>query len=237
MKIVKGEWVNAKECLKEFDKYDVIQFDQYFVWQDNSNKEAEGTRGTKFFIRDAYVEKILNQYDKVVSKIDDKIDAFHDLCNKDYDGILEIIERVFYNARKGYDLNFSDSVIFVLGNLDEAYEMALNVDPDMSPDQFHKATKKLNIVDIKKALQQRFRNEQIARLGNIHLIYPSFSSDTFKKIIELNLNMYVNDVKEKLDIDIILKKSIVDLIYKESVFPTHGTRPIFSMKLSGQNFL
>ena len=228
MKIVNGEWVNANECLKDFDKYDIIQFDQYFVWKENTDKQILENRGTKFFIRDNYVERILNQYDKSVSKINDKIDAFHDLASKDYEGVLEVVEKVFYNAKKGYDINFSDSVIFVLGNLDEAYEMALSVDPDMSPDQFHKTTKKLNIVDIKKALQERFRNEQIARLGNIHLIYPSFSSDTFKKIIELNLNMYVKDVKEKLDIDVSFKKNIVDLIYKESVFPTHGTRPIFS---------
>lgn len=228
MKIVKGEWVNATECLSDFDKYDIIQFDQYFLWKDNLNKEMEMNRGTKFFIRDSYVEKLLNQYDKTVSKINDKIDAFHDLASKNYDEILEFIEKVFYNAKKGYDLNFSDSLILVLGNLDEAYEMALNVDPDMSPDQFYKTTKKLNIVDIKKALQRRFRNEQIARLGNIHFIYPSFSSDSFKKIIQLNLDMYVKDIKEKLDIDVSFKKNIIDLIYKESVFPTHGTRPIFS---------
>ena len=108
--------------------------------------------------------------------------------------LFNFIERVFHNAKRGYDINFSDSVVLVLGNLDESYDMAFNVNPDMSPDQFHKITKKLNIVDIKKGLQQRFRNEQIARLGNIHVIYPSFSSESFRKIIELNLNSFAKDV-------------------------------------------
>jgi cell division protease FtsH len=83
---------------------------------------------------------------------------------------------------KGYDLKFNDSIIFVLMNLDEAYNMSFDVDPDMLPDQFHKMTKKLTIVDMKEALKRRFRNEQIARFGNLFMIYPSFSSDSFKKL-------------------------------------------------------
>ena len=58
MKIVNGEWVNANECLKDFDKYDIIQFDQYFVWKENTDKQILENRGTKFFIRDNYVERV-----------------------------------------------------------------------------------------------------------------------------------------------------------------------------------
>ena len=235
MDLRNGVWVNAAECLKHFEQYDIIQFGNYFYWEIDE-KEAAGkdvmvtqtTQQNKFFLREGIVEKILSQYDKTVSKIEDRLDVYHKLEKMDFDEIFQTIERVFNNARRGYDINFSDSVVLVLGNLDEAYEMALNVDPDMSPDQFHKITKKLNIVDIKKGLQERFRSEQIARLGNIHVIYPSFSSDSFKKIIELNLSIYAKDVEKRLGFKVEFKKSIVELIYKESVFPTHGTRPVFS---------
>ena len=230
-----GVWVNAADCLKHFEQYDIIQFGNFFYWEIDE-KEAAGkdvmvtqsTQLNKFFLRESIVEKILSQYDKTVGKIEDRLDVYHKLERMSFDEIFQMIERVFNNARRGYDINFSDSIVLVLGNLDEAYEMALNVDPDMSPDQFHKITKKLNIVDIKKGLQERFRSEQIARLGNIHVIYPSFSSDSFKKIIELNLNTYAKDVNEQLGIKVEFKKSIIELIYKESVFPTHGTRPVFS---------
>ena len=98
----------------------------------------------------------------------------------------------------------------------------------MSPDQFHEMTKKLTIVDIKEALKRRFRNEQIARLGNIHVIYPSFSSETFKKIIQLQLDKYADVTLRETGYKLVFDKSINSILYKEGVFPTHGTRPVFS---------
>ena len=144
------------------------------------------------------------------------------------DEIIDFLSDIYENARKGYDLKFNDSIIFVIGNLDEAYEMSFNVNPDMSPDQFRKITEKITVVDIKDALKRRFRNEQIARLGNIHVIYPSFSEQNFKDIIELSLNAYKKEAFKlsgyELDFDDTIKK----IIYDEGVYPTHGTRPIFS---------
>lgn len=59
----------------------------------------------------------------------------------------EELTEFFYNtykvAKKGYKMNFKDSLIFVIGNLDEAYNISFDMNPDMSPDQFHKMTKKL----------------------------------------------------------------------------------------------
>ena len=116
----------------------------------------------------------------------------------------------------------------MIANLDEAYDVAFNVNPDMSPDQFNNITKKINIVDVKKALQKRFRNEQIARLGNIHVIYPSFTSKSFKKIIDLHLDSYKKTTKELCGLDVEFDKTIKKVIFDEAVYPTHGTRPIFS---------
>ena len=98
----------------------------------------------------------------------------------------------------------------------------------MSPDQFRKITEQITVVDIKESLMKRFRNEQIARLGNIHVIYPSFSIENFEKIINMSLEGYAKDVKKltgyNIEFDDLLKK----IVYDEGVFPTHGTRPIFS---------
>ena len=248
MVIENGVWVNAKECLTGFNAYEVRKFRNFFNWDDANEKKAQDDEtgediqcnpryevtalgrdnSPSFFIKEHFVEAMLGYFDNNNSTITDHLEGYKKLLEKDYDEILDLIEDIYKNSSKGYDLNFSDSIIFVLGNLDEAYEVALNVDPDMSPDQFHKITKKISIVDIKKALQERFRNEQIARLGNIHLIYPSFSSDSFKKIISMALEGYAMDVRNKVGLNMVFKKSLYDIIYKESVFPTHGTRPIFS---------
>lgn len=252
MKIENGKWVNADECLEPFSSYEIMKFGQYFNFnlegknQPNSDDDDDdederdvrdldagipkmGSKvGYDFFIKESYAEKLIDIQEKSGDGIRDRLSAFNELRKMSCDDIIELIGTVYENASKGYDLNFSDSVIFVVGNLDEAYEMALNVDPDMSPDQFHKLTKKITVVDVKKALQERFRNEQIARLGNIHLIYPSFSSESFRKLIDMCLDKYARDVHEMTGYVCRFSQSVKNIIYKESVFPTHGTRPIFS---------
>ena len=42
----------------------------------------------------------------------------------------------------------------------------------------------LNLLSIKKALWKRFKPEQIARFGNIHVIYPSLSKLSYYGIIK-----------------------------------------------------
>jgi cell division protease FtsH len=150
------------------------------------------------------------------------------LISKDIHGLIDLLKNICKNGQKGYDLNFSGSVIFVLMNLDEAYRISFDVNPDMLPDQFNKITKKLTIVDIKEALQKRFRNEQIARLGNLFMIYPSFTEESFRRIIDMLLNNYAITIQKNFGINIKFDDTLKEVIYKDSVFPTHGTRPIIS---------
>ena len=122
----------------------------------------------------------------------------------------------------------SKSLIFVLGNLDEAYTMSHDFNPDMDADEFHEQSIKINVPIIKKVLKKRFRSEQIARLGNMHIIYPAFSKVSFKRIIELELSKIAKRVYKQTKIQFQFDHSIHELIYKEGVYPTQGTRPIFS---------
>lgn len=142
--------------------------------------------------------------------------------------IQELINEAHKEISKGDHVDLSKSLVFVMGNIDEAYTMAFDMNADMSPDQFNKITKNINVVDIKKALQRRFRNEQIARLGSIHIIYPSFDSDTFRKIIDKLLYNYQKNVEEKIGFPIDFDQTLKDAIFKDSIFPTQGARPIFT---------
>ena len=255
MEIKNGAWLNVNECLSDFKPYDIQKFAEVFNFEYDTNKikkknvlddeshlksvktaaEEKHKKKTKedetvlpFFIKEYYLEKIITLYDTTNGKISDNLETYHKLEKMNCDEIIDFLSDIYENARKGYDLKFNDSIIFGIGNLDEAYEMSFNVNPDMSPDQFRKITEKITVVDIKDALKRRFRNEQIARLGNIHVIYPSFSEQNFKDIIELSLNAYKKEAFKlsgyELDFDDTIKK----IIYDEGVYPTHGTRPIFS---------
>ena len=77
-------------------------------------------------------------------------------------------------------------------------------------------------------MQTRFRNEQIARLGNNHLIYHAFSHKNFEKLISMNLNQIAKISEDKFDLKLNFTKAVKDLLYSEGVFPTQGVRPIIS---------
>lgn len=248
MEIKNGVWTNVQECLVHFKPYDIQKFTEVFNFEYDSSKIRKEDEGGNlleevedkpkienqkeelipFFIKEDYLEKIINLYDTTTGKISDKLETYHRLEAMDCDKIIDFITVVYENARKGYDLKFNDSIIFVIGNLDEAYEMSFNINPDMSPDQFRKITEKISVVDIKDALKRRFRNEQIARLGNIHVIYPSFSEQNFKDIIDLSLNAYKKEAFALSGYELAFDDTIKKIIYDEGVYPTHGTRPIFS---------
>lgn len=124
--------------------------------------------------------------------------------------------------------NFTKSLIFVLGNLDEAYTMSDNFSADIDADEFNKLSKKITVPKIKKALQNRFRNEQIARLGNIHIIYPALDKLSYQIIIDNELKKYAKNLTNTFKIGVVFDNSIHDIIYNEGVYPTQGVRPIFT---------
>lgn len=125
-------------------------------------------------------------------------------------------------------LDLSRSLIFVLGNLDEAYSMSGNLNPDINADEFHEQTSKITIAHIKRALRKRFRPEQIARLGNNHVIYRSFNSGQFRMLIRAELARVGTFVKSKFGWEMTFDESVVNVVYAEGVFPAQGTRPVLT---------
>ena len=234
MIIRNGVWENCNECLSFFNEYDKMQFSSIFnvdidEVEDDEVKEKYITYQVKsdMFLTQSTLDDLYRSYSKINGDID--IIDFRDMLVKmDFNGLCSFLEELYEKGMKGYSMDFSKSIVFVLMNLDEAYQISFDVNPDMLPDQFYKITKKLTVVDIKQGLKRRFRNEQIARLGNIFMIYPAFSSETFMKIIVMFCQRYAESVKEKFGIAVSFDETVLDLIYKDAVFPTHGTRPIIS---------
>ena len=231
MEVRDGVWINANECLAQFTTFEINKMRSVLVWNEGpmddtpSTDEASVKNGQFFLSRDVW-----NAVVKVLAKDSvEKSDEIYESVRKmNVFDVAEFLTDVYTKSCKGYDMDFHNSIIFVIANVDEAYEMALDVDPDMSADTFHAMSKKITVVDIKKALQKRFRNEQIARLGNIQFIYPSFSEKSFKEIIRRQLADFCRENEELTGYKTTFSDSLVKLIFKEAVFPTHGTRPIFS---------
>jgi len=125
--------------------------------------------------------------------------------------------------------DYSKLLIFISGNLDEVYTFAgATDDVEIDPDIFYKQSLKINMLDIKKALKERFKPEQIARLGNVHIPYPSINKKSYKKIIYKKIQEIINNVYTKYNIDLTIDSNVEKLVYENGVFPAQGTRPVFS---------
>jgi hypothetical protein len=146
----------------------------------------------------------------------------------------ELLERVYKTASNSAlstkQIDLTRTIIFVLGNIDEAYPMAGDMSPDIDADFYNKLSKKINILHIKEALSRRFRAEQIARLGNNHIIYPSLPKEAYMRFIKKEVQKRIDEISIWSGYPIILKSphKIWNWIYSEAVIPTQGIRPLLS---------
>jgi len=203
--------------------------DKYFKDNDEyefpSKKKKKDDEIDNFFIPKEFLWDILTIWDKRFIS-EREIEDF--ILTLDGQSSIAFLDDTFKKAFVPVEFDFSTSCIFVIGNIDEAYKMSKNFDPDSDADRFYENSLKITLPHIKLALQKRFRSEQIARLGNNHIIYPAFSSKNYKDLISLELNKSCKFIKDKFEIDIDFHHTVNDIIYKEGVFPTQGARPIFT---------
>lgn len=145
-----------------------------------------------------------------------------------FQSLRDLVDEAIKQREMMIRLDLSRSLIFVIGNLDEAFYMSGNINPDIEADEFHANSQKITISEVKKSLQKRFRNEQIARLGNNHLVYHAFSRAHYQQFIRLHLGYLADSIRERFDFRIVYTEAVEKLIYNEGVFPTQGVRPVMS---------
>lgn len=133
-------------------------------------------------------------------------------------------------GQQRWETDYSRLLVFVCGNLDEMYEhIATSVDDcDSDADTFHGLTSKLSVIDVKQALNQRFKPEQVARLGNEHVIYPSLSRCAYEQLIKQVCARYALETAARCGLHFNVDASVHKQIYANAVFPAQGTRPLFS---------
>lgn len=201
-----------------------------FYSNQNGKKVLEDGNGDKvdssLFVPKEYLYFLKNLSENPY--LDTEASISSKLMKMNHGEILAFLIEILSKSFKPIVRDFSQSLIFVIGNIDEVYFMSGVVDPDYDADMFYENSLKITTPKIKEALKQRFRVEQIARLGNNHISYPAFSSESYRKLIEIELSKFKIRAKERYGILIEFDKSVNDIIYKEGVFPTQGTRPVFT---------
>ena len=163
---------------------------------------------------------------KKLFEIDSDILEIADMKEED---MVRLIQQSRDKKRVYEPINHSQTLLIISGNLDEAYSMSNETDQaDVDADIFRAYTEKITIIDIKKALSRKFKPEQVARFGNIHLIYKSLRRADFEALISAEITKIIQKNKEYFGIDIEISKNLNALIYQNGVFPVQGVRPVFS---------
>jgi len=125
--------------------------------------------------------------------------------------------------------DYSQLLIIISGNIDEAYRMADSVsNTDIDADILHEFSKRINFLTIKNALKMRFYPEQIARFGNNHVVYPSLNKASFRELIERRVSEVFVNIQKSHNVSMTCGQSVIDTLYRNGVFPVQGVRPIFS---------
>ncbi|ARU04392.1 hypothetical protein CCO03_06620 [Comamonas serinivorans] len=144
----------------------------------------------------------------------------------------EVCERLtaFRADPRAWGTDHSKLLILVTGNLDEMYQgVAKRVqDCDTEADVFHRFTQRLSSIDVKAALAKRFKPEQVARLGNQHLVFPSLTRQAYERLIAHACEAQLAGVRERLGLRVQLTPALRAALYQNAVFPVQGTRPVFS---------
>ena len=143
--------------------------------------------------------------------------------------VIPVLRQALTGKRMFAPIDCSKSLLIISGNLDEAFSMAgQTAEADVDADIFHAFTSKITVVDIKNALNRRFKPEQVARFGNLHLIYASLRRADFEEIIRRQLALVAATTSDAFGIDITIDTTIAELVYRNGVFPVQGVRPVLS---------
>lgn len=187
--------------------------------------ETESKKEKPLFVSDSDLDGIFNMVDHLFLI---KSDLRDKLSQLDGDEIVDYLIFLFKASLKPKTVDCTKSLVFVMGNLDEVYTMSRDFNPDMQANEFHRQSTQITVTEVKQALLNRFRSEQIARLGNNHIIYPAFDEKAFYGIIRFELEKVKKKVSEIYGLEILFDEKIEVLIYDEGVYPTQGTRPLFT---------
>ena len=202
----------------------------------DSNK-AEEEEENKTGSKDPYRPlKILNN--NKLRKITKKLNKINYGLGKEFlkdinscttlDEVIDLLNRTTKKISSSSEVNVTGSLVFIIGNLDEAFKVQGDINPDIDADIFYNMTSKVTVLDIKNSLKNRFRAEQIARIGNNLIKYPTLKKESFEKIIKTETDKIIARFNKIDSIKVTVDPEIYNLLYCEGVFPVQGVRPVFT---------
>lgn len=141
---------------------------------------------------------------------------------------LGFLKQRLLEMGKGTQIHSKAGLVFIIGNLDEAYSYSRSLSFGDDPDFHYSITSDIPVIRAKRALQKRFRPEQIARLGNNFFLYTALNRKSYGRIIRQELERVAARFNELTMVPMRFQPSVNRMLLAEAVQPSLGTRPVFT---------
>ncbi len=160
-------------------------------------------------------------------------DKIEQICEEGNKNPLELATWLFAKIKtaesKSLSFDFTRSLVFISGNLDEAFpDYHLTPAKLRTLDDLHAKTSQITSDLIKKSLLFRFRPEQLSRLGNIVIPFPSLNFNSAQKILRKRQNDLAANLLKDFSIPFSVSDEVLTTLISEGAIPAQGARPILS---------
>lgn len=214
------EILSSGKILESIDKADVMQMYASIKNRMNRTSEKIENAAWRSSIYSAVRYKRIFNIKRTVMDIMTMSDA----------DMLAYVEKVVNNFKETvFELDFSKCLFIICGNLDNVFSMSVDTSRvDVDADVVYESCRDISIFDVKRGLSSFLFPEQIARLGNNHIIFYSINKAGYRKLIVQELERVKEDTKRISGVSLEFDPSVYKAIYRNGVFPTQGARPVFS---------
>lgn len=137
----------------------------------------------------------------------------------DQNDVLELVNSILKRSVQSNRIDLSKCIFFIIGNLDDLVVYEDNQSPYLEIS---------SLDQVREILWQNLPAELIAKLGNNNIILPNPSIQTFKQVIQDELESIQTKFQDETGSIIEFDNSVGDWLLNEGAIPGLGIRPIFS---------
>jgi len=139
--------------------------------------------------------------------------------------LLQVLDNGVLTDAKGRAVNFKNTVIILTSNIGSQYiDKMEDIGFGQNKEKDEKESYRNAKGGVLKALKENFRPEFINRLDEI-IIFDVLSSETIKKIVDIQIQIVKKRLEEK-DIKFKISSKALEYLAKKGYDPQYGARPL-----------
>jgi hypothetical protein len=148
------------------------------------------------------------------------------LSNLDGPGILDLLAKLHGNAWSSRVVDASKALVILLGNLDELYVGGKEPLAELDPDVLLHRHLDIGCSGVHHALLKLFRIEQVARMGNSHVVFPPIGKATVDSLVHDEVAGLAARLSAHCGLTIEVDDGLVQLIRSAAPIAVLGARPL-----------